>query len=232
MNEQTVIITGAGGGIGRATAVELSRLGYRMVLVGRTQNTLEETRQLLKDSIVVPADITKLGDVDAVIERTLSSFGRIDALVNNAGVAPVLSIEQTTPQVWHEVIETNLSAPFYLCRAAWPVFKKQGTGVVVNISSRAARDPFAGFLAYGAAKAGLNTFGLALAREGQKIGVRVHTIALGAVETSMFRKILSPEQFPRHNTLEPDEVAKVVAQCVVGDLRYTSGEMIWLSKRA
>ncbi len=232
MTSSVTIITGAGSGIGCATAVELARLGYRTVLVGRTEATLRQTAQLIGDAaLVVPADVTQLADVDAVIARTLSQFGRIDALVNNAGVAPVLSIEQTTPKIWHEVIDTNLSAAFYLCCAVWPTFKRQGSGVIVNISSMAARDPFAGFLAYGAAKAALNNFGLSLAREGAAIGVRVHTIAPGAVETPMFRKLLSPQAFPTENTLSPEEVARVVAQCVAGDLRYTSGEVIWLAKR-
>lgn len=231
MSDQVAIITGAGGGIGRAIAVELDQRGYRTVLVGRTEKTLRETGHLVHDALVVQADVTRLQDVDAVVARTLDRFGRIDALVNNAGVAPVLTVEQTTPQIWCQVIETNLSAAFYLCRAVWPTFVRQRSGVIVNISSLASRDPFPGFLAYGAAKAGLNTFGLALAREGAAIGIRVHTIAPGAVETPMFRGILSPQQFPTEKTLQPAEVAQVVAQCVVGDLRYTSGQVIWLSKR-
>jgi NAD(P)-dependent dehydrogenase (short-subunit alcohol dehydrogenase family) len=229
--DQVAIITGAGGGIGRATAVELARLNYRAVLVGRTRSTLDQTAKLAAGSLVIPADVTKLNDIESVVRKTLETFGRIDAIINNAGVAPILSIEQTSPEQWHDVIDTNLSAAYYLSRAVWPTFKKQKSGVIVNISSRAARDPFAGLLAYGAAKAGLNNLGLSLAREGEPIGVRVHTIALGAVETPMLRNILSPEQFPTDNTLDPLDVARVVAQCVNGDLRHTSGEVIWLSKK-
>jgi NAD(P)-dependent dehydrogenase (short-subunit alcohol dehydrogenase family) len=227
------IITGAGGAIGRATGGELSRLGYRVVLTGRTQATLRETQQLLAgESMVAVADVTQHAEVTKLVARVLEQFGRVDAVVNNAGSAPVAAIEQTTPEMWNQVIATNLSAAFYISRAVWPTFKSQKSGVVVNISSMAARDPFAGFLAYGAAKAALNNFGLTLAREGAPIGVRVHTIAPGAVETPMLRSILSPQQYPTENTLEPSEVARVVAQCVTGtELRYTSGEVIWLSKR-
>jgi len=103
--------------------------------------------------------------------------------------------------------------------------------VVVNVSSAAARDPFPGFAAYGAAKAGLNLFGLCAAREGQRIGVRVHTIAPGAVETAMFRQLLSPGQFPTEDALDPADVARIIASCVVGDLRYTSGEVIHIQKK-
>jgi NAD(P)-dependent dehydrogenase (short-subunit alcohol dehydrogenase family) len=102
--------------------------------------------------------------------------------------------------------------------------------VVVNVSSAAARDPFPGFAAYGAAKAALNLFGLSAAREGLKIGVRVHTIAPGAVETAMFRQIMTPEQYSADLTLKPEDVATIIAQCVAGELRYTSGEVIYVHK--
>ena len=131
---------------------------------------------------------------------------------------------------WRAVIETNLSAAFYLCRAAWPAFERQGSGVVVNVSSAAARDPLAGFAAYGAAKAGLNLFGLSAAREGQRIGVRVHTIAPGATETGMFRSLPGMDQYPVAKTLDPSEVARIIGRCVAGDLRYTSGEVIYVHK--
>lgn len=230
MAEPVAIITGAGGGIGRATAVELSRLGYRIALVGRTEKTLRETAEQIRGALVVQADVTNPKEIDSIINQTVNQFGRVDALVNNAGVAPVLSIEQTTPQIWHEVLETNLSSAFYLTRAAWAVFRKQQSGVVVNISSMAARDPFPGFAAYGSAKAGLANLGLSIAKEGVAIGVKVYTIAPGAVETPMLRKILSPEQLPRENTLSPDDVARVVGECVTGKTSHASGQVIWLTK--
>jgi NAD(P)-dependent dehydrogenase (short-subunit alcohol dehydrogenase family) len=102
--------------------------------------------------------------------------------------------------------------------------------VVVNLSSYAARDPFPGFAAYGSAKAGVNLLGLSAAREGASIGVRVHTIAPAAVETAMFRGILSEDQYPPEKALAPADVARIILQCVRGDLRYTSGEVIYLSK--
>ena len=142
----------------------------------------------------------------------------------------MLSVETTTDEDWRKVVDINLSAAFYLARAAWPIFRMQRGGVLVNISSLSAQDPFPGFAAYGAAKAGLNLLGLALAREGQPLDIRVHTLALGAVETSMFRAIRTVEQFPRERTLAPEEVAETIVQCVRGDLRYTNGEVITLRK--
>jgi NAD(P)-dependent dehydrogenase (short-subunit alcohol dehydrogenase family) len=224
------VITGAGGGIGRATAIELAARGYRLVLCGRKRASLEATADAAGGGAVVPADITLADQVEQVVATAVSQFGRVDLLVNNAGIAPLLGIEQTTDEQWHKVIDTNLSAVFYLCRAVWPHFRRQGGGVIVNVSSLAARDPFPGFAAYGAAKAGLNLLGLSLAREGATMGVRVCTVAPGAVETDLFRSLMTPEQFPASNTLDPADVAKVIAQCAGGELRFTSGEVIWMHR--
>jgi len=231
MAQPVAIITGAGRGIGRAIAVELAARGYRLVLVSRNENELKETAKLSDPkALIASADVADAQQLRSVVDKTLAAFGRMDAVVNNAGLAPVRPIEEITEAEWRAVLDTNLTAAFLLTQAAWPIFKKQNSGVVVNISSRAARDPFAGLGMYGAAKAGLNLLGLALAREGGPIGVRVHTIAPGAVETAMFRKLLTPEQYPTEKTLAPSDVAKVVADCITGPLAHTSGEVIWLSK--
>ena len=230
MNGPVAVITGAGRGIGRATAIELSAAGYRLGLVSRNKEELAETARLVGGGQVLPADVTHADEIDRAISGTIEAYNRIDAIIHCAGVAPVRSIGQMTPAEWRDVIETNLSAAFYLCRAAWPVFQRQGAGVVVNLSSEAARDPFDGFAAYGAAKAALNLFGRSAAREGQKIGVRVHTIAPAAVETRMFRKIMGEEQYPAAKTLSPADVARVIARCLNGELKYTSGEVIYVHK--
>jgi NAD(P)-dependent dehydrogenase (short-subunit alcohol dehydrogenase family) len=230
MSVPVAIITGAGSGIGRATAIALSQSGYRLALCGRRESTLHETAKLAGGGLIIPADVTNPDDITRIVETTVTKFGRVDAIVNNAGVAPVQSVEEMSIEDWHVVIDTNLSAAFYLSKAVWPVFKRQGGGAVVNLSSLAARDPFPGFAAYGAAKAGLNLFSLSLAREGAKIGVRVYTIAPGAVETEMFRGVMTAEQFPTERTLQPVDVAQTIVQCVAGDLQYTSGEVIWMHK--
>ncbi|HZL38369.1 MAG TPA: SDR family oxidoreductase [Tepidisphaeraceae bacterium] len=228
----TAILTGAGRGIGRATAVRLAKLGYRLALLARSQHELEETARVCGGGLVIPTEVTDPEAVERAVAQTLGAFGRIDAAIHCAGVAPARPIFEMSIDEWRAVIDTNLSAAFYLCRSVWPIFARQGGGVIVNISSHAARDPFPGFAAYGAAKAGVNLFGLSAAREGQSIGVRVHTIAPAAVETAMFRQLLSHEQYPTAKTLSPDDVAKVIEQCVTGELRYTSGEVVYIAKGA
>lgn len=230
MDGPVAIITGAGRGIGRAAAVELWTAGYRLTLVSRNQDELNETARLAGGGMVVVADVKQPDNVQQIIDSTVQQYDGIDAIVHCAGIAPVRSIGQMTIEEWRDVIDTNLSAAFYLCRSAWHIFERQRSGVIVNVSSEASRDPFPGFAAYGAAKAGVNLFGVSAAREGQKIGVRVHTIAPAAVETAMFRGIVTEEQYPREKALSPADVAKIIVQCVRGELCYASGEVIYLHK--
>src|SRR6185437_5191440 len=167
MQQPVAIITGAGRGIGRATALLLAQRSYRVALLARSVRQLEETREICGSGVVLPVDVTDAGAVDACVRTVVEQLGRIDAMVHCAGLAPVRSIAKMSVQEWHAVLDTNLSAAFYLCRAVWPIFARQRSGVIVNVSSAAARDPFPGFAAYGAAKAGINLFGLSAAREGQ-----------------------------------------------------------------
>jgi NAD(P)-dependent dehydrogenase (short-subunit alcohol dehydrogenase family) len=231
MSERVAIVTGAGRGIGRAAAIELATKGFQLALVSRTEAELEVTAGLCGGGAkTFICDVSDSQRVDKLIEDVLTAFGRVDTLVHCAGVALMRSIESTTLEEWRSTIDTNLSAIYFLCRRLWPVWRRLGGGVVVNVSSYAARDPFAGLGAYGAAKAGMNLLGLALSREGAEIGVRVHTVAPAATETTMLRSLLSVDQLPSDKTLEPAAVGRVIVQCVCGDLACTSGEVIYVHK--
>jgi NAD(P)-dependent dehydrogenase (short-subunit alcohol dehydrogenase family) len=230
MAEPVAIVTGAGRGIGRAVAVELARRGYRLALVSRTDTELQQTARTCGGGDVHVGDVGDPAAVDQVVEQVLRKLGRVDALVNCAGAVFMRSVEQLTLDEWRQTLDTNLGSVFYFCRRLWPAWRRQGGGVVVNVSSYAARDPFEGLGAYGAAKAGVNLLSLALAREGAAIGVRVHTVAPAATETAMFRSLLTPQQFPSERTLDPAAVARVIVQCVCGDLECTSGEIIHVHK--
>jgi 3-oxoacyl-[acyl-carrier protein] reductase len=231
MDKPVALVTGAGRGIGRATAIELGKRGYRLVLVSRTTAQLEETRRMCGGE-VIGGDVSVASDVERVVATAMERLGRVDVLVNAAGMVVSGSIEQLTVEQWRQTVDTNLSPVFYFCKLLWPIWRKQGGGVVVNVSSFAARDPFAGLGAYGAAKAGMNFLGMALAREGRAIGVRVHTVAPGAVETAMFRSLMTVEQYPTEKTLDPKQVAAVIVQCACGDLAVTSGEVVYVHKNS
>ena len=229
---RVAIVTGASRGIGRATAAALADLGWFVTLVSRSEQALSAVAREAKGALVVPADVSRGASAGMIVARTLERFGRIDALVNNAGVAPLLPLEETSDDVWRDALDTNLSAAFYLSRACWPVFRRQGSGgVIVNVSSAAARDPFGGFAAYGAAKAGLNNLTLSLAREGASHGIRAHAVAPGATETEMFRALPGMTDFPAERTMDPRDVADVIVRCVTGELRHTSGEVIYLHRQ-
>ena len=230
MDFPVVIVTGAGRGIGRATAREFAGHGYQLVLVSRTRSELEETARLCGvEALILEADVAGDGQAARIVQAAQEKFGRVDALVNNAGYAPALKMEELTNSEWARILAVNLTAPLELMRAVWPVFSGGG-GAIVNISSQAARDPFPTLGAYGAAKAALNALTLWAARQGATHGIRVYAVAPAATETAMFRAMLTEEQYPRQKTLDPAEVARVIYQCVAGDLRWTSGEVHYLHK--
>lgn len=228
MTQPVALITGAGRGIGRAAAIALAKSGRRLALVSRNEHQLKETAESAGNGLILPADVTSAERMEQVVGRTIVELGRLDAIVHCAGVALSKPIASMSVAQWQTTIDTNLSSAFYLWRAAWPQFERQRAGVFVNISSIAARNPLPGLGAYGTAKAALNLFGLAAAREGEPIGVRVHTIAPGAVETEMFRNLFPPDRFPPERTLPPQDVAAVIVQCVNGELRHASGEVIYV----
>jgi 3-oxoacyl-[acyl-carrier protein] reductase len=231
-HEPVAIVTGAGRGIGRATAIELARGGFRVALLARTQSDLAKTAQLAGEEkcLIIPTDVAGSAQVDAAVAKTVDRWGRVDALIHCAGHAPMLPLEAVTDEVLREVLDINLCSAFYLCRAVWPIFRRQSGGAVVLVSSEAARDPFPRFSAYAAAKAGVNSLGLSLAREAAEIGVHVHVIAPGATETGMLRGLFTKEQFPTDKTLAPEDVARVILSCVRGELIHSSGEVIYLHR--
>lgn len=221
------LVTGAGSGIGRQAAIQLGAAGFCVVLVSRNRQALEQTAELVNgDTFVYPADVSDPNAVNMLIEDVLASFGRIDALAHVAGFAQLLPIEKITPEHWRKTVDVNLSAAVWLTAAAWPAFKAQQSGVVVNVSSMASIDPFPGFAAYAAAKIGLNMFTQCTAREGEPIGVRAVAVAPGAVETPMLRAMFDENVIPPDKALSPDYVAQIITGCITGEREFTSGETI------
>jgi NAD(P)-dependent dehydrogenase (short-subunit alcohol dehydrogenase family) len=239
MPRPAALITGAGSGIGRAAAILLAREGYDVALVGRRAERLAETAALLpRDArhIEIAADIGRADQARAAIDRCLAAFGRLDALVNNAGYAPMKPIDEHTPALIDEVYRVNALGPAYLIARAWPAFRAQHgqTGVggcVVNISTQGIDDPYPGFLAYASAKAAASTMARSVAKEGEAIGVRGFAIAPGAVETGMFRAIVPESVVPKTETMTPESVAQVILECLRGDHDVQNGDTIRLKGR-
>jgi NAD(P)-dependent dehydrogenase (short-subunit alcohol dehydrogenase family) len=234
------LITGAGSGIGRAVAVRLAREGFRLVLAGRRMGPLEDTASRLPpgtESVCVPADVSDPGSGHALVTTALGRFGRLDALINNAAMAPLRPIERTTADLIQQTFFTNAIGPACAIAAAWLVFSRQHaegrTGpighCVVNVSTLGTRDPFPGFFAYASSKAALNLMAQSCAKEGAAIGVRAFAVAPGAVETPMLREIFPPDVLPPEHCLSPETVADEVIACIKGERDAKNGQTIYLT---
>jgi NAD(P)-dependent dehydrogenase (short-subunit alcohol dehydrogenase family) len=179
------IVTGAGRGIGRGMAEGLARHGATVVLTGRTRATLEETAAAIGDQAWVhPADVSKEADIIALRDAVLARFGRIDVLVNNAGVNPILkTIEKTTLEDWNHIIDVNLTGLFLCCKHLGGAIGKGGS--VINVSSIAGHGGLLRSTPYCASKGGVELFTKALALDWAQRGVRVNALAPGWVDTDL-----------------------------------------------
>ncbi|MCL6552338.1 MAG: SDR family oxidoreductase [Firmicutes bacterium] len=186
MSGRVVIVTGASSGIGEATARAFGRAGDRVVLVARRIERLQQLAASLPDALVVPADLARPDDVERVARGTLERYGRIDVLVNNAGLGRYDWLERLSVAEIEAQLQVNLLAPILLTRAVLPTMLAQRRGVIVNVSSVAGRIATPTMSIYNAAKFGLDGFSEALRREVGSHGVHVCVIAPGPVEGTEF----------------------------------------------
>jgi NAD(P)-dependent dehydrogenase (short-subunit alcohol dehydrogenase family) len=187
MEGRVAVITGAGTGIGRASALVLAEHGADIVLAGRREEPLKSTATEIeaqgRRAVVVPTDVTDAEACQALVDATLNEFGRLDVLLNNAGGGETKSLMKWTDDEWHQVLELNLSSAWYLSRAAAKPMIAAGKGAIVNISSGASLLAMPQAPVYAAAKAGLNNLTGSMAAAWTRKGVRVNCIACGAIRT-------------------------------------------------
>ncbi len=227
------IVTGAGTGIGRATAVMLAEAEHRVVLVGRRLASLEETKRAITttsgggdQSLVVSCDITGRGAATDIVRQTIAWASRVDVVVNNAGYAPLIPIGDVRDFELTKIFAVNSLAPLQLVNVCWPYFVNQRAGCVVNVSSMSAIDPFPGLGVYGAAKAAVDGLTRAIVAEGQSSGIVAYSVAPGAVETAMLRSLFDEATLPKSQTLEPSDIAEVIVACVRGERAVDVGQII------
>jgi NAD(P)-dependent dehydrogenase (short-subunit alcohol dehydrogenase family) len=186
----SALVTGAGRGIGRAVALALGREGVGVTAVARTASDLQslvtEIQRVGGRAVAHPGDIRDAAVCTAAVARAREAHGRLQILVNNAGVGGHAPVAETTDEAWQTILDTNLTAVFRLTRTALPQLT-QGGGHVFMISSLAGQNAIAGMAAYCASKAALDHFAACLMLEVRHQGVKVTTIAPGSVDTSFGR---------------------------------------------
>jgi NAD(P)-dependent dehydrogenase (short-subunit alcohol dehydrogenase family) len=229
MSERSVaIVTGAGSGIGRAVAQALGEQAFRLALVGRNADKLQSTADSVPEAFPIVADLSEPDAALLVVDETADRWGRVDVLVNNAGVAPLVPIDEMTDTLLNDTFAINAFAPIRLVAAAWSIFRRQESGCVVNVSSMAVADPFPGFSVYAASKGAVDALTRSVINEGRVYGIRAFSVAPGAVETPLLRASFSAQAIPPTATLDPRDVAQVVVDCIQGRREADLGQTILL----
>jgi NAD(P)-dependent dehydrogenase (short-subunit alcohol dehydrogenase family) len=228
---KVAVVTGSGSGIGRATAILFSKEGANVVLVGRRADMLKETFSNLQEpGLIVQADVSKLQEANRIVEETLKRFGKIDILVNNAGVeGPHKTVVDTTEEEWNSVIDINLKGVFLCSKFAISEMRKNGHGVVTNISSNWGIVGAATSAAYCASKAGVIMLTKAMAIDHAGDGIVANCICPGDVDSAMIQRAL--EDYPNRETrarnigrlISPDDIAHAILYLVSDEAAMTTG---------
>jgi NAD(P)-dependent dehydrogenase (short-subunit alcohol dehydrogenase family) len=228
------LITGGSSGIGLAAARKFAENGFDLLIAARDPEKLERAKQQIEEfevhcecvSIDLSADPARAGEL---ADRAMGKFGRIDVLVNNAAFAALAPFDELSAEQFETTINVNHRAIFYLTQKVWPQMVAQGEGVIVNVSSLAAVDPFPGFSIYGAGKAWVDLLTHALADEGREHGVRVYSIRPGAVETPMLRGLFP--DFPADQAVSADDVAAMIWYVSADESLKNSGQAFEVSNQ-
>lgn len=244
---QVAIVTGAGRGIGRATGLELARMGADIVVAeveaASAEHTASEVRGLGRRALVVRTDVTSRKELDAMVEQTRAAFGRIDALVNNAGIYRAAATLDVTEEHWDAIMNINAKGVFFASQAVLPTMIAQKRGVIVNLASMAGKIGSRTNLPYNASKAAVISMTKSLALAHAADGVRVNCVCPGFVETDMWTSLArqqgallnqSPEEFTRQRRQQiplgrmerPEDVANVIGFLVSPRAEYMTGQAL------
>jgi NAD(P)-dependent dehydrogenase (short-subunit alcohol dehydrogenase family) len=187
LQKTIALVTGGTRGIGLAIARALLDRGACVAVSGVRDESVRDATAALsayaERATVIQADVRRADEVERMVEETVAEFGGLDVLVNNAGVGRFVELADMSIEQWHEMIDTNLNGAFYCSRAAIPHLRRRKGGWIINISSLAGKNWFAGGSAYCASKAGLNAMSEALMQEVRYDGIRVSTVMPGSVTT-------------------------------------------------
>lgn len=237
--QRTAIVTGGGRGIGRAIAIALAQQKTDLVLSYLTRSepceqTASELRKLGVQAFVMQADVTKRDSVHSLVAFADEKFGRIDSLINNAGILQQKPFATITDDDWDAMLAANLKSVFLCSQEAMPVMARNGGGCILNISSSGGQ--LGGMLAvhYAASKAGVISLTRSLARVGAPNGIRVNCVTPGLIETEMSEKEINSEvgrqkisqQIPMNRAGSVEEVAGAVAFLISDAASYITGQSV------
>jgi 2-dehydro-3-deoxy-L-rhamnonate dehydrogenase (NAD+) len=239
LDGRRAVITGGGQGIGRAIAERLLASGAAVALWDRDRPLAEATRDALAgrgEVLAVAVDVTDLAAVEAAARQTTQGLGGIDILINNAGIAgPNHPLWEYPPDAWREVIEIDLNAVYYCCRAVVPQMIERNYGRICNVASIAGKEGNPSASAYAAAKAGVIALTKALGKELATHDIAVNCITPAAARTRIFDQITQEfvdymlAKIPRGRFVEVEEIAAMVAWLVSKENSFTTGAVFDLS---
>jgi len=249
LKNKTVLITGARRGMGRTHALIMAEYGAKVVVTDISQQDCEKVVKEIKKkggkALALKLDVAQRQEVEEVIKKVVKEFGRIDVLVNNAGIAEFKSFLEITEEEWDKTLDINLKGQFLCAQAVALQMKKQGGGVIVNIASVAMGQQGIGLpniAHYCASKGGIAALTEALATELAQFNIRVNCVAPGIIETAMIQTVKSDPKtmegmlarIPLRRTGKPEEVSELVAFLASDDSSYMTGSVVvidggWLS---
>jgi NAD(P)-dependent dehydrogenase (short-subunit alcohol dehydrogenase family) len=212
------VVSGGGSGLGREIALELARRGYSLALLGRRQEPLEETLRLARQSergLILPCDVRDAVALERCAEEVRVRWEAADLVVPAAGVTSIASVEETSPDDFAAIIDTNLTGVFLLVRALLPAMKARGRGWLIPLLSVAARQGFRGWAAYCASKWGLAGLVAVLREELRGTGVRISALYPGATDTPIWDRL--PGEWNRAAMVSPREVARTLGYILDAD---------------
>ena len=233
---RVALVTGAGAGIGAATALRLAQEGAVLAVLDReadgVQTTVEAVRAAGGAALGLVGDVSDRASLEQVVRQVVAERGRLDILINNAGINRDAMAARMTEEQWDAVLDVNLKGTFICCQAAFPIMREQNEGCVVNTASIAAEGNI-GQANYAASKAGVIGLTRTLALEWARYGIRVNGVAPGGTDTRMTAGI--PEQIreqvlsriPLKRFARPEEIAAVHAFLVSDDASYITGQVIF-----
>lgn len=232
-DKKTVLVTGGSRGIGKACALELAKAGYDVLInyVGNTEaaeKTVEELKALGSNSESFRFDVTDVEAVNSAISEILEKYGKLDALVNNAGITRDGLFMRMDESNWNAVINTNLNSAYNVTSAVIKPMIKQRHGAIVNMSSIVGVYGNAGQANYAAAKAGLIGFTKSLAKELGSRNIRVNAVAPGFIQTDMTKDLKLDgveEHIPLRRLGQPEDIAKAV-KFLIEDAEYVTGQVL------